>query len=144
MSADASDEGTERAERLIWPPRLWPAPDRLVWDKALKGKGPDGFNNPATGWRPRTAKKNEDGYGRYLSWLHSQDLWAEAEPVTQRVARERVIGYIAYLKSFLAPASVGVTVGALCSAVRARAGSRLVLAEPPRDPAQAQGQALPR
>lgn len=53
--------------RLIWPLAWWPAEDRMLWQRARQGQGPDGRDNPAAGWRARTAAKYADGYGRYLS-----------------------------------------------------------------------------
>jgi hypothetical protein len=57
---------------MIWPVALWPAEDRRIWLRSRLGKGREDRDNPAAGWNERTAEKNEDGYGRYLSWLNRE------------------------------------------------------------------------
>ena len=83
---------------LIWPPSRWPAPDKELWRIAQAGHGPDGPDNPAAGWRPRTLEKNEDGYGRYLSWLDREGLLLDGETSAGRITPERVKAYIAQFK----------------------------------------------
>lgn len=108
-----------RATLLIWLPSMWPEHDRRTWLAAQHGTGPAGLDNPAANWSKRTVKKNEDGYGRYLSWLHRAGLFVEAERVVDRITPDRLASYGAYLKSVVSPASVGAFVGALASAARA-------------------------
>ena len=69
-----------RAARLVWRLALWPATDQLIWTRARPGKGPDGIDNPAMLWQDRTAKKHEDGYGRYLSWLTARACLLRTNP----------------------------------------------------------------
>ena len=104
---------------LIWPPSRWPAPDKELWRIAQAGHGPDGPDNPAAGWRPRTLEKNEDGYGRYLSWLDREGLLLDGETPAGRITPERVKAYIAQIQTHLATVSVGLTVGALNAAANA-------------------------
>jgi len=66
----STDQAWLRQTRLIWPSSIWPANDRDGWIRARLGTGPAGRDNPAASWTQRTAEKNEDGYGGYLSWLH--------------------------------------------------------------------------
>ncbi|MBV8525672.1 MAG: hypothetical protein JOY71_26745 [Acetobacteraceae bacterium] len=77
---------------------LWPAPDRTTWVNARLGVGPGGRENPSLTWSERTLKKNKDGYGRYLSWLHREGLLNEDEMIADRITPDRVAAYIAYLK----------------------------------------------
>jgi integrase/recombinase XerD len=81
----------------------------------------DGLDNPAAGWRERTAKKNEDGYGRYLAWLHRNGMFSESDPVCARITPDKAADYARYLKSHFSSVSVATTMGALTSAARALA-----------------------
>lgn len=114
-----TDYQSLRAIRLIWPLALWSEFDRRTWTLARLGKGIDGWDNPAVGWSERTTEKNEDGYGRYLSWLNRKGLLVEEEPIVDRITATLIANYVASLKTHLAPASVGEAVGALTSAARA-------------------------
>ena len=78
-AAVPADQLARRAELLIWPVALWPEEDRRIWLRSRVGKGLEGRDNPAVGWNERTAEKNEDGYGRYLSWLNREGLLIEDE-----------------------------------------------------------------
>ena len=111
----------QEAPRLIWPPAWWPERDRETWLAARQGTGPEGLDNPAVHWSERTVKKNQDGYGRYVSWLARSGVLSDAEPLAARITPQRVAAYVAALKATLAPVSVAMTVGALCSSVRALA-----------------------
>ena len=123
MNAGANCELREalRAARMIWRLPLWPTQDRLIWERAVAGSGPEGLDNPAYGWRPRTIRKNEDAYGQYLSWLYREGLLNESKAVSERVTSELLNGYTAKLKSYLAPVSVAAAVGGLASAANALA-----------------------
>jgi integrase/recombinase XerD len=118
MDAMPDEVTALRAARLVWTPALWPAKDRLAWTHGRLGKGPDGLDNPATLWRPRTLENHEDAYGRYLAWLYREGLFVEDEPVTGRVTPDRVAAYVAHLKSHVSPVSVATYVGGLASAVK--------------------------
>src|SRR5271166_6878398 len=111
--AVTSSAASQHVGRLIWPVALWPPADRQLWVQARNGDGPEGLDNPAVGWSDRTLKKNEDGYGRYLSWLDRQGLLNEADTVSERVTPDRVASFIASLKTHLSPVSVGMTVGSV-------------------------------
>jgi hypothetical protein len=110
-----------RALRLIWLPELWPANERRLWLRGCNGMWPEGRDNPATDWRPRTVEKNGDGYGCYLAWLYRQGVLIEEETIEERVTAERLAGYIADLKARVSPVSVGAMVGGLAAAVQAMA-----------------------
>jgi len=116
---EPTDPQSLRATRLIWPPSIWPAHDRCAWVSARLGTGPAGYGNPAVSWSERTVKKNEDGYGRYLSWLYSKGLPTDDGTIQDRVTPARLAAFTACLKATLSSASVGTAVGALASAVRA-------------------------
>lgn len=119
--AVVTDPLARRTALLIWPVTLWPAEDRRIWVRSRLGKGPEGHDNPAAGWCGRTAKKNEDGYGRYLSWLDHEGLLIEADAVSDRITPERVAAYVLNLKTHLSSVGVAVMVGGLTSATRALA-----------------------
>jgi hypothetical protein len=119
--AVVTDPLARRTALLIWPVTLWPAEDSRIWVRSRVGKGPEGHDNPAAGWCGRTAKKNEDGYGQYLSWLHHEGLLIEADEVTDRITPERVATYVLSLKTRLSPEGVAAIVGSLTSAARALA-----------------------
>ena len=87
-----------------------------------------GLDNPAANWSKLTVKKNEDGYGRYLSWLHRADLFVKVERVVDRINPHRLASYGAYLKSVVSPASVGAFVVACFVGAGARTGCQLVMA----------------
>ena len=105
--------------RLIWSLSLWPAPDRTTWVNARDGTAPGGRENPSLSWSERTRKKNKDGYGRYLSWLHREGLLNDGERTADRITPERVAAYVAHLKLQVSPVSVATSVGAFTSAARA-------------------------
>ncbi|MDQ2763964.1 MAG: hypothetical protein M3Y22_10920, partial [Pseudomonadota bacterium] len=90
---------------------IWPAHDRAEWVRARLGTGAAGRDNPAASWSGRTVKKCEDGYGRYLSWLHRAGLLVEDDSITERITGGRVGSYTAFLTSSLSSASVGMMVG---------------------------------
>ena len=118
-AAISPDQLARRAKLMIWPVALWPAEDRRIWLRSRLGKGLEGRDNPAAGWHARTADKNEDGYGRYLSWLNREGILVEDEAVTKRITAARVAKYVDSLTSHLSSVSIGMTVGALTSAARA-------------------------
>lgn len=109
---------SERARRRIWTVPLWPAADREAWGLSRSGKGPDGYDNPAFQWRPRTAEKNEDAYGRYLAWLDRRGLFVEDETPAQRITPDRVTEYVADMRPALSPVSVAIFIGGLTSAAK--------------------------
>jgi hypothetical protein len=100
-AAAPADQLARRAELMIWPVALWPEKDRRIWLRSRLGKGLEGRDNPAAGWNARTAKKNEDGYGRYLAWLNREGLLIEQEAITKRITAARVAKFVDSLKSHL-------------------------------------------
>jgi integrase len=118
-AAIPADQLARRAELMVWPVALWPAEDRRIWLRSRLGKGREDRDNPAAGWNERTAEKNEDGYGRYLSWLNREGSLIENEAVTKRITAVRVAKYVDSLTSHLSSVSIGMAVGALTSAARA-------------------------
>jgi hypothetical protein len=121
LDPSPADRAQLREHRLIWPLSIWPAKDRYGWVRAQRGAGLGGLDNPAARWTERTAEKCEDGYGGYLCWLHRAGWLVEDESVTERITRDRVIGYTAALKTRVSPVSVGMMLGSLTSAARALA-----------------------
>jgi integrase/recombinase XerD len=119
ITPPVADPLSQRNARLFWPLSIWPAHDHDEWVRARVGTSAAGRDNPAASWSGSTVKKCEDGYGRYLSWLHRVGLLVEDEIVTERITRDRVASYTASLKAGMSSVSVGIVVGALCSAVRA-------------------------
>jgi integrase/recombinase XerD len=117
--ATAAPLAVLRASRMIWAPLLWPKADRLLWTRARRGSGPGGLDNPATLWSGPTLKKNEDDYGRYLSWLSRVGLLIEDEAISDRITPGRLKVYLPYLKSFLSPMSVTMSVSQLCASAKA-------------------------
>ena len=110
-----------RASRLIWHVPLWPLADRVIWTRARLGSGLEGRDNPATLWSQRTLKNNENGYGRYLSWLSREGLLVEDEGIAARITSGRVAKYVEHLKASLSPVSVVMAVAQMIAAARALA-----------------------
>jgi hypothetical protein len=108
-----------RVTRLIWPPSVWPATDRDIWFRARNGHGPMKHDNPAFRWSGPTIKNHENGYGRFLSWLHREGLLVEDETVAQRVTRERIVKYTNHLKAEISPVSVAAMIATLTLAAQA-------------------------
>jgi hypothetical protein len=107
--ADLSpDQLTLRASRVIWPPAVWPAHERQIWQRGLAGMWPEGLDNPAAGWRPRTLGNNQNAYGLYLSWLSRQGPFIEDEPISERITPDRLALFIASLKPRCSPVSVSL------------------------------------
>ena len=117
VPADQLARRAELHDLAAW--RCGPRRTVRIWLRSRIGKGLEGRDNPAVGWNARTAEKNEDGYGRYLSWLNREGLLIEDEAVTKRITAARVAKYVDSLKSHLSSVSIGMTVGALTSAARA-------------------------
>ncbi|WP_428394426.1 hypothetical protein [Lichenicoccus sp.] len=116
-----ADRISVRTTKLIWPVAAWPDEEQAAWGRARQGRGLEGLDNPAAGWRDRTARKNEDGYGRYLAWLHRNGMFSENETACERITPDRTAEYARYLKSHFSSVSVATTVTALTSAARALA-----------------------
>jgi integrase/recombinase XerD len=108
-----------RATRLIWPPAFWPAHDRAIWERARLGQGPLEEDSPAFRWRAPTIKNTENGYGRYLAWLHKEGLLVEDEEVEQRITKKRVASYRTLLNATISPVSAAMMIGTLSMAARA-------------------------
>ena len=92
MSSE-TDQLSDRANRLFLPPPLWPEKDRSIWLRSRLGRGPEGRDNLAFGWSPRTLKNTQDAYGRYLSWLSAEGMLNEDEPIAQRITPARITSY---------------------------------------------------
>jgi hypothetical protein len=116
MNVKFTSPSVQRQGLLIWRVPLWPPLDRQLWTQACNGDGPDGLENPAVGWCDRTLKKNEHGYGRYLSWLDRQGLLNEDETISERLTPDRIASFVVGLKAHLSPVSIGMTVGAVNAA----------------------------
>jgi integrase/recombinase XerD len=113
------DATSKRDTRIVWPLSIWPEVDQTGWNHARAGIGPEGRDNPSTGWCEKTLNNHEVGYGRYLSWLYRAGLFVEDEAVTLRITPHRLSGFIASLKPRVSPVSVATSVCALASAARA-------------------------
>ena len=88
-SLPSDHPSAQEAPRLIWPVAWWPERDRETWLAARRGTGPEGLDNPAMHWSERTVKKNQDGYGRYVSWLARSGVLSDAEPLAARIPPQR-------------------------------------------------------
>ena len=107
---------SDRVDWLIWPISLWPEHDRQRWVRSRLGKGPEGPDSPAIGWRGRTLKNNEIGYGGYLAWLARKGLFVEEQGTAERLTPDRIGAYVAELKARLSSTSVAMYIGSLASA----------------------------
>src|SRR4051794_21099650 len=105
--------------RLVWPVPIWPAHDRRIWQQARGGHGVWEEDNPAYRWSAPTTKNNENGYGRYLGWLHRNGLLFEEATVEERITPKRIAAYQNHLSTAVSPVSVAAVLAALSMAVRA-------------------------
>lgn len=78
----------------------WPEEDRLCFEKACRPADPfaeDGDGSRAT-HSNRSNRKIEVGYGRYLTYLTFYEPGALQLPLSQRITREFVRGFIKHLQ----------------------------------------------
>jgi integrase/recombinase XerD len=111
-----------RGRRLLplspLPLARWPATDRHAWAVARAGSDPLDDPGPAAHWRTVTADHTVLCYGHWLAWLADQGLLDPQASPDARLFRERVRGYLAYLRGSLAPTSVTTMITRLHEAIR--------------------------
>ncbi len=84
--------------RLCPPAALWPAQDRLAWEKAMEQvRGPSRAGRRAPPSR-HVKLRMQAGYGRYLVFLESIGALAEGEAPGLRVSIERLDAYFEHLR----------------------------------------------
>jgi len=104
--------------RLCWPVEQWPAIDREAWAQALTPGDPFAPGGLGAGWSKKTRQQTAGGYGRWLAWLHSQNLLDPLVPPPERATRERVSAYYRELKETRSPFSVQGRIQELGDALR--------------------------
>jgi len=97
----------------------WPAQDQAAWALALQPGDALDPRGIAARWASSTCRMVENGYGRWLGWLHTNGLLDPGETPDQRVTKERVAAYVADLTASTAPFSVQSRVRQLGSALHA-------------------------
>ncbi|MGY0794202.1 tyrosine-type recombinase/integrase [Azospirillum argentinense] len=101
--------------------KTWPDVDRHAWEMARAGSDPLDDPGLAAHWRAVTADHTVLCYGHWLAWLADQSLLDPVLPPDGRITRERVHGYLAYLRRSLAPKSIATMITRLHEAVRVMA-----------------------
>jgi len=114
VTADAKTVPTR-----CWPVSEWPAPDQAAWVAALQPGDALDPGGLAARWATATRCMIENGYGRWLSWLHNNGLLNPCQTPDKRITVERVAAYVAELTAFTAPFSVQSRVQQLGNALRA-------------------------
>jgi integrase/recombinase XerD len=91
----------------------WPQLDQDLWAAARKHQSFLSGPSPARKWSPKRCRIVEQATGQWLSWLdRNVGLDAEQRP-EDRVTPERIEAFVKELQSRVAPASVGMMIGAL-------------------------------
>lgn len=84
-------------ERACAKPDTWPAPDRVLWQRALEPADlldPDGSNGARFSFSVRSNQKIEQGYGRWLTHLEHHDPEALTLAPADRITSERVKAFV--------------------------------------------------
>lgn len=86
-------------ERACLKPKDWPADERLVWGKACVPAYTLTLDVGARAHHaPISNFKAQQGYGRWLTFLHFEDKDALSIPAADRITPERVIAYVECLQ----------------------------------------------
>ncbi len=106
--------------RKILPVEQWPPTDKALWQACRDGTGPGGIDNRATGWSLRRQDIVEDAWGRFLAWRHQLGDVKDVVDPASRITSASMTGLVEEMtKTGLAPVSIAMHVGALCSLVQA-------------------------
>jgi integrase/recombinase XerD len=81
----------------------WPAEDRRRWIEGLRTGGLFEAAGAGAGWAPRSRRKFQSGYGRWLTWLHATGQLDNAVHPGDRVTPMRIAAYVAVLAATCAP-----------------------------------------
>lgn len=82
-------------ERACLKPKDWPEQDRLVWERACEVADILALDIGARANHARTSNfKAEQGYGRWLTFLHFNDKEALSLKAADRITPQRVIAYV--------------------------------------------------
>jgi len=99
------------------PPGEWPAPDRALWDAALRPGDPIDPGGRYAGAARSSIRKWVSGYGRFLQWLDWQGA-LDAAPPGSRITRPRVGAYVQALSVCNSTQTVLSRLQELCAVAR--------------------------
>ena len=87
-------------ERACLKPKDWPADERLVWEKACEPADTLTLDVGARAYHaPISNFKAQQGYGRWLTFLHFNDKDALSLKAADRITPERVTAYVEWLQA---------------------------------------------
>ena len=89
--------GTDRQQRLILRIEDWPEADRIAWAALFVRGGPLEADGLRAGWCAFTRTTYAESYGRWLAFLTRAGELDPATTPCERITRERIHRYVAYL-----------------------------------------------
>lgn len=111
---------TDITPRRILPVEQWPPTDKVLWQACRDGTGPGGLDNRAAGWSSRRRDIVEDAWGRFLAWRHQLGDVKDVVDPASRITSASMAGLVEeMMRTGLAPVSIAMHVGALCSLAQA-------------------------
>jgi integrase len=96
----------------------WPTADRQAWAAARTSADPLDDPGLAAHWAANTARHTALCYSYWLAWLVEQGASDAEAAIADRLERDQVRAYIAFLRQHLAPGTVASMVTRLHEAVR--------------------------
>jgi hypothetical protein len=84
----------------------WPERDRLAYEQARRLGDAFDLPGPAALWADETCRGRRAGYGRYLNFLHRNELLLAAEGPADRVTPDRITLYLAEMKQLLSARTI--------------------------------------
>jgi integrase len=99
----------------------WPTRDRALWEKGVEPAGLFESGGAGAGWSEASRYKTARGYNYWLTWLAARNLLDSNESPGDRVTRERVAAYVAYVQTECSPYTVLCRVQELHDALRVMA-----------------------
>jgi integrase/recombinase XerD len=101
------------------PETEWPVADRQAWAVARASADPLDDPGLAAHWAASSVRHGQISYGYWLAWLTDQGLLDKAAGIADRLDRDWVREYIAFLRLSLAPGTVAILIRRLLSVVQA-------------------------
>jgi hypothetical protein len=96
----------------------WPEQDRLAWERGTTKANLFDESGAGADWSPRSRRKAEQGYGKWLEWLGKRGLLEDRATPGVRVTELRVADYVAELSTVCASYTLVCRVLELCDAMR--------------------------
>lgn len=96
----------------------WPITDQKLWTESCRARGlfdPVGIGST---WSSSSRLKNGQGYGRWLSWLHTAGTCDPHQAPGERVTKSRVTAYVTDLQHSCAPYTVLCRIEELSNTLR--------------------------